>query len=143
MWIYACVRKCNYFLYTANGVSIALIWSSDFAYVLSGNSLLLVEARNKCLSTHEEAVTDLIASIKSVTGDSEYHKLLLKFPNITRPNNIEREGAKHDIVHHISTTPGPPVYCCPRRLAPNRLRSANIEFYLMLQQGIIRSSKIP
>ena len=46
---------------------------------------------------------------------------------------------KHGVTHHISTT-GPPVFGRVRRLAPERLRIAKLEFDHMLQLGIIRPS---
>jgi hypothetical protein len=42
---------------------------------------------------------------------------------------------RHKTLHHIRTTPGPPVTCRPRRLAPDRLAIAKAEFDAMLQDG--------
>ncbi|XP_033212394.1 uncharacterized protein LOC117169988 [Belonocnema kinseyi] len=53
------------------------------------------------------------------------------------------EPAKHDVKHYIKTTPGPPEFCRPRRLAPDRYKQAKTEFDMMMQQGIIRPSKSP
>ncbi|KAG6458433.1 hypothetical protein O3G_MSEX010849 [Manduca sexta] len=50
---------------------------------------------------------------------------------------------KHNTVHHIRTTPGPPVSCTPRRLAPEKLKVARQEFELMLNNGIARPSDSP
>lgn len=47
-----------------------------------------------------------------------------------------------NIAHHIATT-GPPVHARPRRLAPDKLRIAQAEFYHMLDMGIVRPSKSP
>ncbi|XP_065052942.1 uncharacterized protein LOC135682132 [Rhopilema esculentum] len=46
----------------------------------------------------------------------------------------------HNVTHHIRTQ-GPPVFCRPRRLAPDRLPVAKAEFEHMLQLGIIRPSE--
>ncbi|XP_076660505.1 uncharacterized protein LOC143363862 [Halictus rubicundus] len=109
---------------------------------------LLVDARNKRLV---DATTKLYASgcaaskglptVKTIISDTVYHRLLAEFPDLTRPTVFRREAVKHSVVHHIETTPGPPVFCKPRRLAPDRLKVAKAEIDLMLQQGIIRPSK--
>lgn len=111
---------------------------------------LFIDPRNK---TIRDAVTNLraigsevngqIASIKTLVKNSRYHQLLAQFPELTRPAVFKREYVKHNTVHHIQTTSGPPVYCKPRRLAPDRLKAAKAEFELLLKQGIIRPSKSP
>eukprot|EP00795_Rhopilema_esculentum_P017777 gene17777-biopygen6616 len=68
-----------------------------------------------------------------------YSSLLKRFPDITRPSYNEAT-IKHSVTHHIRTT-GPPVFCRPRRLAPDRLKIAKAEFDHMLQLGIIRPSE--
>lgn len=50
---------------------------------------------------------------------------------------------KHNTVHHIQTTPGPPVSCRPRRLAPAKLAAAKKEFEEMIRVGTARPSKSP
>ncbi|XP_025831093.1 uncharacterized protein LOC108740169 [Agrilus planipennis] len=47
------------------------------------------------------------------------------------------------VVHHITTTAGPPVFHRPRRLDPARLMTAKKEFEAMLELGIARPSKSP
>lgn len=84
-----------------------------------------------------------IASIKTIIGETKYHQLLAKYPDLTRHAVFRREAVKHGTEHHIETTPGPPVYSKPRRLAPDRLKIARTEIDLMLKQGIIRPSKSP
>ena len=109
---------------------------------------LLVDSRNKRLidaTTNLFAVGqsagDTVASIKTIVGDSIYHSLLANYPDLTRPAVFSRETVKHNIEHHIVTTPGPPVFNKPRRLAPDRLQAAKAEIDLMLRQGIMRPSK--
>ncbi|CAK9814075.1 Transposon Ty3-G Gag-Pol polyprotein [Anthophora plagiata] len=111
---------------------------------------LLVDPRNKrlvdsvtCLSSVGHTANSNVASIKTIVGESPYHQLLAEFPDLTRPPVFGRESAKHNVKHHIKTTPGPPVYCKPRRLAPDRFKQAKAEFEMMLQQGVIRPSKSP
>lgn len=84
------------------------------------------------------------ASIKTVQvrDDSLFTKILLEFPDVTRPPNIHRI-VKHDTVHFIQTTDGPPVVSRPRRLAPDKLRAAQKEFADMVQTGTARPSKSP
>ncbi|KAJ2937652.1 hypothetical protein O0L34_g19327 [Tuta absoluta] len=81
-----------------------------------------------------------VSSVKVVTGNSEYYTLLEHYPEITRPHGIHRIP-KHNTVHHIRTTPGPPVCSAPRRLAPDKLKVAKAEFEAMLQSGTCRPSE--
>nr|XP_037877596.1 uncharacterized protein LOC101739129 isoform X2 [Bombyx mori] len=77
------------------------------------------------------------------TGDSHYHALLSRdFPEITRPAGTQRT-VSHNTQHHIRTTPGPPVACAPRRLAPEKLKVAKAEFESMLADGTARPSDSP
>lgn len=86
--------------------------------------------------------TDVISSVKTVFGNSEFLKLLKEFPEITRPPGTFRH-VNHNTVHYIKTTPGPPVHCTPRRLAPEKLKIAKHEFDEMLRNGTARPSKSP
>lgn len=83
-----------------------------------------------------------IFSVKISTGDTRFHKLLSKFPEITRPSGTP-VIPKHNTVHHIRTTPGPPISTTPRRLAPDKLKIAKREFELMLSNGTARPSESP
>ena len=111
---------------------------------------LLIDPRNRRLidattnlSTYGKVANENLPSVKTVVGDSPYHRLLAEFPDLTRPAVFRRGTVKHSVVHHIETTPGSPVFSRPRRLAPDRLKLAKAEFDLMLRQGIIRPSKSP
>ena len=108
---------------------------------------LLVDVRNRRLldattqlATQGQAVTGTVQSIKVVTGSSDFHELLNRFPEITRPQGTPAT-VKHNTRHHIRTTPGPPVSQRPRRLAPDKLKAAKKEFHAMLQLGIARPSQ--
>jgi cleavage and polyadenylation specificity factor subunit 1 len=68
--------------------------------------------------------------------------LLQGFPDIIRPAGVPQEP-QHSTVHHIRTTPVPPVTVRPQRLAPDRLRIAKSEFEEMLQNGTARQSDSP
>ena len=114
---------------------------------------LLVNARNKRLvdSTTNLSTIAYIrhlgssenATVKTIGIQSEYHQLLTKYPDFTRLPVFGKETAKHSVLHYIKTTPGPPVYCKPRRLAPDRFKDVKAEFDIMMEQGIIRLSKSP
>ncbi|XP_076243380.1 uncharacterized protein LOC143184797 [Calliopsis andreniformis] len=56
-------------------------------------------------------------------ADSEVYALLKKYECITRPA-VCTSAAKHEVKHHIVTTPGPPVSHKPRRLTTDRLKAA-------------------
>lgn len=108
---------------------------------------LLVDIRNRrlvdsitSLSAIGRITEDSICSVKTVYGETKYHQLLARFPEITRPSGFQR-AVKHDVTHHIQTTAGAPCYSKPRRLPLDRLKLAKAEFDAMLQQGFIRPSK--
>jgi hypothetical protein len=92
------------------------------------------------LSVPAQAASALIPSDKTITGDIPIDSLLAEFPDLTHPAGVQRE-ARHSKVHHIRTTPGPPVTCRPRRLAPDRLTIAKAEFEAMLRDGTAHRSK--
>lgn len=108
---------------------------------------LLVDLRNSRLV---DQMTSLTArgrcircdapSVKTITGETQYHRLLEQYPDITRPEGRPK-NAIHATRHYIETTPGPPVACRPRRLAPDRLAAAKREFRKMVEAGIARPSK--
>jgi hypothetical protein len=92
------------------------------------------------LSVPAQAARSLVPSVKIITGGSAINSLLSEFPDLTCPTGIQRE-VRHRTLHHISTTPGPPVTCRPRRLAPDRLAIAKAEFDAMLRDGTARRSE--
>ena len=111
---------------------------------------LLVDPRNKRLidtttqlSSWGYTDTTNGVSIRTIIGESVYHRFLAEFPDLTRPPVFGREKIWHGVVHHIETTPGPPVYSKPRRLAADRLKEVKEEFQAMIEQGVMRLSKNP
>lgn len=93
------------------------------------------------LSTAASPATSDQPSIKAITSpNSVYAQVLAQFPDITRPPGLPRT-IKHDTVHYIKTTDGPPISCRPRRLAPQKLISAKKEFEDMVQSGTAQPSK--
>ncbi|XP_014299471.1 uncharacterized protein LOC106694029 [Microplitis demolitor] len=67
-------------------------------------------------------------------------ELLREFTDNTRPDATQRQTKKHSTVHHIRPSPGPPVSCKVRRLAPDELKIAQAEFRKMIEEGIGRPS---
>lgn len=111
---------------------------------------LLIDCRNQRLidGTTSLSVAAIkhnfedIASVKVITGNTEFHELLQQYPEITRPAGI-LTTPKHHTLHFIRTTPGPPVFSRPRRLDPIRLKAAKKEFEAMVANGTARPSKSP
>ena len=68
-------------------------------------------------------------------------QLLLQFPEITDVSKATRSH-KHGVECHIRTT-GPPIKTPPRRLTPEKLRTAQQYFQLMCAAGICRRSSSP
>lgn len=112
---------------------------------------LLVDCRNHRLIDNltsliinlpNQKCVESISSVKAVAGESKYHQILRQYPDITRPAGADKVP-KHNTVHHIRTTPGPPVTSRPRRLPPDRLKIAQSEFDDMLKNGTARRSESP
>ena len=111
---------------------------------------LIVDCRNKKLIDNLTSISSIatvincndIFSVKVITGESRFHKILNEFPEITRPAGLHK-NITHNTLHHIHTTPGPPVCSPPRRLAPDKLNIARKEFQAMLANGTARPSNSP
>jgi hypothetical protein len=109
---------------------------------------LLVDPRNNRLldmttqlSSMGYAATANEVSMKIIIDESVYYQFLTEFPDLARPPVFGRQKSRHGLVHHMETTPGPPVYNTPRRLAPDRLKQVKAKFELMTEQGVMRPSK--
>lgn len=79
------------------------------------NFTLLVDCRNNrlldkitSLSDPAQDASSLIPSVKVISGGISIDSLHSEFPDLTRSTGAEREVG-HYTVHHIWTTPGPPV----------------------------------
>jgi hypothetical protein len=83
-----------------------------------------------------------ISSIKVLNPNTTEDALLSDFPELVRPTGVQRD-VRHNTVHHIRTTPGPPVSCRHRRLAPDRHKIAKAEFDAMVSDGTTRPSESP
>ncbi|GFV68704.1 uncharacterized protein TNCV_821671 [Trichonephila clavipes] len=86
------------------------------------------------------AATDTI-SVKLISGDTYYHRLLSHFPDLIKLTP-KRKQACHNTVNYIETT-GPPIHSKRRRLSPKIYEAVKHEFQFMLEQGICRPSKSP
>lgn len=94
------------------------------------------------LTSHCQVPGTLQSSVKALSSESPAHAILAEFPELTRPAGTPRK-VKHTTLHYIRTTTGPPVFCRPRRLAPDRFRIAKEEFDIMLREGTARRSDGP
>ncbi|GFX68410.1 retrovirus-related Pol polyprotein from transposon opus [Trichonephila clavipes] len=77
--------------------------------------------------------------LSTVNRASKYFNLLKSYPDLTKPNLVNRV-VKHGVKHHILTT-GQTVYSKARQLAPDKLKLAKQEFQFMLDNDIIRPSR--
>jgi len=77
-------------------------------------------------------------SVKTIIEQSEYYKILSKFPRIVQLSGRHRSQA-HQTMHHIKTTLGPSEAL--KRLALHRYVAVKNEFNLLLEEGIIQPSK--
>ncbi|GFW50058.1 hypothetical protein TNCV_2316401 [Trichonephila clavipes] len=77
--------------------------------------------------------------LSTVNRASKYFNLLKSYPDLSKPNLVNRV-VKHGVKHHILTT-GQPVYSKARQLAPDKSKLAKQEFQFMLDNDIIRPSK--
>ncbi|XP_043263808.1 uncharacterized protein LOC122404022 [Colletes gigas] len=105
---------------------------------LKGKQLL---DRTTTLTTTGRVAAVDVPSVKAIVGDSPYEGLLAEFPALLCPTIHGGRQVKHDVVHHLQTTPGPPVFCKPRRLSPELFKTAKAEFEDLLNLGHIRPSK--
>ena len=94
---------------------------------------------NTSLSAPAQTAYPRFPSVKTTGGTAPGHDLFAEFPDLARPSGVWRE-VRHNTMYHINTTPGPPVSCRPRRLAPDLLVIAKAEFDTMLKDGTARRS---
>ena len=107
---------------------------------------LLVDLSGRCLRDMRTglAIAGPLSSIKLLSLNridstrNEYTELLNQFPELTRPT-MKGETVKRGITHKI-VTKGHPVFVRPRRLAPDKLVTANREFDEMIKLGVIEPS---
>ncbi|XP_064470512.1 uncharacterized protein LOC135385212 [Ornithodoros turicata] len=136
-----CLRRVFRWLFLVAAVSHPIL-GADFL----NNHQLLVDMRNHRLIDSATSLTvsgirsshqSLGVSVFQADGNP-YLAVLNEFPQLTRPPDWSKP-VPHSVVHHIETK-GPPVFCRPRRLPPEKLKIAKDEFDHMLEMGIIRPS---
>jgi len=166
-------ERTDYTLYAANGTTIPTYgWTSrslnlglrrnfTWLFVIADVDLpiiwvdllshygLLVDCRNNRLldgviSLSKPGLTAQLSvpSVKIIAGSTPPDSLLEEFPGLTKPAGCHRE-VQHNTTHHMRTTPGPPVACRPRRLAPDHMAVGNVEFVAMLRDGTARHAEGP
>lgn len=106
---------------------------------------LLIDIKNNCLidpTTNRRCKgivnSDETFSIKVISPLSDFYLLTQEYNDLTK-NNFNCK-AKHSVQHFIETTKGPPVFCKPRRLSPEKLQIVKKEFDEMVRLGICRPS---
>lgn len=139
------LRRDFFWQFVVADVNSAIIGSDFLSYYH-----LLPDCHNKKLV---DGTTGLFANVSTVSSDQSsvkavasgnptFAQVLAEFPDITRPPGLPRV-VKHNTVHYIKTTDGPPVASRPRRLAPQKLTSAKKEFEDMVRCGTARPSLSP
>ncbi|GBM95660.1 Retrovirus-related Pol polyprotein from transposon 297 [Araneus ventricosus] len=94
------------------------------------NKKLIDVERNRTTRGHLSFGSSL--GITVLSGDTQFHKLLSKFPNLTNPSlNIVPKS--HGTTHCILTK-GPPVFSRARRLTPEKLKAVKTEFKNLVAQ---------
>ena len=110
---------------------------------------LLVDCRHNrlldsitSLSSPGSLAPSSVPSVKVIAGGTPTDNLLKEFPELITPSGLHAD-VRHNTVHYIRTTHGPPVACRPRRLAPDRLSVAKAEFDAILKEGTTRRAEGP
>lgn len=125
---------------------------ADVAHPILGadflaNFGLLVDVKNKKLidrKTHSSTPgsfppSQVCADIQLVNPCNKYAHILRQYPNLLKPSPGHHTP---DIeFFHVISTNGPPVSAKARRLPPDKLAQAKIEFQEMVKMGICRPSK--
>ncbi|GFR12251.1 peptidase A2 domain-containing protein [Trichonephila clavata] len=90
------------------------------------------------LSIKGQMTSHSMLSIKIISGEpTTYDHILKEYPTLTCPAGT-LHNVSHSTVHHIRTTPDPPVFCHPRRLASERMKITKAEFETMMLEGTAR-----
>ncbi|XP_015121288.1 uncharacterized protein LOC107044056 [Diachasma alloeum] len=119
-----------------------LITGADFLHHFN----LLPDLRSECLIDSSTGLElngqftryrALSVKLLEINGDSPYASILKEFLAITKPEGLLR-NTEHSTLHHFRRTPGPPISCRVRRLAPDQLKIAHAEFSSMLKLGTAR-----
>lgn len=123
---------------------IGVDFLSHYRLIVDVSNQRLIDSLTNISTLAAVAQSDsLVLSVKVPPGSNDsYHAILAQYPEITRPAGTPGI-VKHHTKHHIRTTPGPPISCRPRRLAPDKHKIAKQEFDAMLANGTARPSDSP
>ncbi|GFW90271.1 uncharacterized protein TNCV_2121381 [Trichonephila clavipes] len=121
-------------------VPLPIIGSDFLAHfrLLPGCKHKLLLDRITSLSARGQPTGHSKLRTKIISDESTpYNHILKKYPTLISPAGMLRK-VSHSTVHHIRTTPGPPVFCRPRHLALERMKIAKAEFEAMVFEGAAR-----
>lgn len=123
---------------------IGVDFLTHFDLLIDVKNNRLIDAKTKLSSSGFQVKNcDLAFNLSFLSEPlSEYMKILSEFPSITNPTVMGKQSKSTIVFHHIETS-GPPVYSKPRRLRPELLKAAKVEFEYLMSLGIIRPSKSP
>ncbi|KAF2350423.1 Reverse transcriptase domain, partial [Trinorchestia longiramus] len=111
---------------------------SHFNLLVDLDKRRLIDKVTNLTTSGSFTATNVNTSVSLVDSNTKYDKLFQQYPFLLKPLNTTLP-LKHSVTHHIETT-GPPIFTKPRRLAPQRLKSAKQEFEHMCEMGIVRRS---
>ncbi|GFW46181.1 hypothetical protein TNCV_4210601 [Trichonephila clavipes] len=129
-------QASQYKLYAANGTEIPTYGLKIFTLDLG---LRRPFQWPFIIAKVKRGIIEKLLPSSTVNRASKYFNLLKSYPDLTKPNLVNRV-VKHGVKHHILTT-GQPVYSKARQLAPDKSKLAKQEFQFMLDKDIIRPSK--
>lgn len=152
--------NCNFKLYAANGSVIKTYGTKTLTLDLKlrrpfrwtfvvcdvkqpilgvdflNNHKLIVDISGRCLldkvtnlAVRGTIVNHSTSAIFTLRSDHPVYNILIKYPDILKPMSF-KETPKHSVYHYIETT-GPPTFCKPRPLTPERYKIAKEEFRIM------------
>ena len=93
------------------------------------------------VTTRFATASSFISGVNVVRTDSVFSKVLGDFPEIT-DSSLASRTTRHGVQCFISTS-GPPIRTTPRRLTPEKLKTAKQYFKGMCKAGICRRSDSP
>ena len=82
-----------------------------------------------------------LALLDATNLDPRIKNLLSKYDQIINELDATK-SVQHSVTHHLQTI-GPPIFCKPRRLPPEKYKIAKQEFDKMLSLGLCRPSNSP
>lgn len=128
----------TFILADVNRPIIGADFLSHFGLLIDMKNNRLIDNTTKS-GIYGKSCSGNMQSVRSVSENSTYSKLLHEFQDLTQTENTI-SCVKHSVKHHIQTK-GPPVFSKARRLSPEKLQIVQREFDLMLKNGICRPSK--